>query len=87
MSVPELVLLAPGRRLTFAVEPSDRAHIFRRVGGSSGPWHRVAVYARSPFLDEDVFAPGTFLEYYLHVQAQAPDGTPATRSHLLSTTT
>ncbi|SFQ83460.1 hypothetical protein [Hymenobacter arizonensis] len=87
MPVPELARVATGRRLTFAAQPGERAHVFRRVGGAAGPWHRVAVNARCPFLDEDVLAPGTFVEYYVHVPAEAADGTARDRSLLLSTTT
>ncbi len=87
MPAPELALVATGRRLTFAARPGERAHIFRRVGGAAGPWHRVAVHARCPFVDEDVLAPGTVVEYYVHVPAEATDGTPQDRSLLLSTTT
>ncbi|UOQ75181.1 hypothetical protein [Hymenobacter cellulosilyticus] len=87
MLVPELTLVATGRRLAFASHAYERAHIFRRVGRSAGPWHRVAVNARSPFLDEDVLAPGTVVEYYIHVQDEAGDGAPQERSHLLSITT
>jgi hypothetical protein len=81
MPVPELVLVATGRRLTFAAHPGERAHVFRRVGGATGPWHRVAVHARCPFLDEDVLAPGTAVEYYVHVQAA--EGNPQNRSYRL----
>lgn len=87
MPVPELVLVATGRRLTFAAQPGERAHILRRVGGVAGPWHRVAVNARCPFVDEDVLAPGTFVEYYVHVQAEAVDGAARDHSLRLSTTT
>jgi hypothetical protein len=87
MPVPELALVATGRRLTFAAQPGERAHVFRRVGGAAGPWQRVAVHARCPFLDEDVLAPGTFVEYYVHVQVDAADGAARDRSHLLSTIT
>lgn len=86
MSVPELTVVATGRRLTFAARPGDRAHIFRRVGGATGPWQRVAVHAHSPFVDEGVLAPGTRVEYYVHVLGEAADGGAADRSHLLSTT-
>ena len=87
MPVPEILLVATGRRLTFTNEPGVRAHIFRRVGGAEGPWHKVAVYASSPFVDEDVLAPGTWVEYYVHVQAEAADGSVRNRSHLLSART
>ncbi|OGX81446.1 hypothetical protein BEN47_05725 [Hymenobacter lapidarius] len=82
-----LDVIPAGRQLAFARHPAERAHIFRRVGGRAGPWHRVAVYARSPYLDEDVLAPGTFVEYYVHVQADADAGTLQVCSHLLSATT
>lgn len=80
----ELALLRAGRRLSFGRHGTERAHIFRRVGGEKAPWQRVAVNAPSPFLDEDVFAPGTVLEYYVHVQAQSPEGTARDYSHLAS---
>ena len=82
---PVLAVVPAGRRLAFAHHPAGRAHIFRRVGGPAGPWHRVAVHARSPYLDEDVLAPGTFVEYYLYVQDDADS--LQDRSHLMSTTT
>ncbi|GAC1598278.1 MAG: hypothetical protein NVS3B25_24030 [Hymenobacter sp.] len=82
-----LALVAAGRQLAFAHHPTERAHIFRRVGGPAGPWQRVAIHARSPYLDEDVLAPGTFVEYYVHVPADSNEGTRQDRSHLVSTTT
>lgn len=82
MLLPQLTLVATGRQLAFA--DHERCHIFRRVGGTAAPWQRVAVNARAPFTDEDVLAPGTIVEYYLHVQTEAADGTPQNRSHLLS---
>jgi hypothetical protein len=85
--LPELAVVPAGRRLVFARHPTERAHIFRRVGGPAGPWHRVAVHARCPYLDEDVLAPGTFVEYYVHVQADTPTDALQDRSHLVSTTT
>lgn len=87
MPVPGLTLVATGRRLRFSARPGERAHIFRRVGGAAGPWHRVAVHARCPFVDEDVLAAGTFVEYYVHVPAEAADGAGQDRSLLLSTMT
>lgn len=87
MPVPELTLVATGRRLAFANQPNERAHIFRRVGGAAAPWQRVAVNARSPLVDEDVLAPGTVVEYYVHVHAETAEGAPGDRSHLLRTTT
>ena len=87
MPVPELALVAAGRRLTFSARPGERAHIFRRVGGAAGPWRRVAVHARCPFVDEDVLAPSTCVEYYVHVPAEAADGSARDRSLLLSITT
>ena len=86
MAVPELTPVATGRRIAFARHPGERAHLFRRVGGPAGPWHRVAVNARCPFVDEDVLAPGTFVEYYVHVQADAADSSSQNRSYLLDTT-
>jgi len=82
----ELTLLLSSRRLSFRSNGTERAHIFRRVGGEQAPWQRVAVNTRSPFLDEDVFAPGTFLEYYVHVQAQSLGGTAQDHSCLVSIT-
>ena len=87
MPVPDLTLVATGRQLIFTDRLGERAHVFRRVGGAAGPWHRVAVHARCPFVDEDVLAPGTFVEYYVHVQAEAADGPTQDRSLLLSLTT
>lgn len=80
----DLVLTPEGRHLTFSKELLEVAHIFRRVGGETGPWQRVAVNTRSPYLDADVFAPGTKLEYY--VQHETQQGEPEGRSHLVSTT-
>jgi hypothetical protein len=60
------------------------AHVFRRVGGEAAPWQRVAVNARSPYLDTDAFAPGTLLEYY--VQHETQQGEPEARSHVVGTT-
>ncbi|GAA4492759.1 hypothetical protein GCM10023172_00400 [Hymenobacter ginsengisoli] len=80
----DLVLTPEGRHLTFSKELLEVAHIFRRVGGEAGPWQRVAVNTRSPYLDADVFAPGTKLEYY--VQHETQQGDPEARSHVVSTT-
>jgi hypothetical protein len=80
----ELTLTPEGRHLAFSKELLEVAHIFRRVGGEAGPWQRVAVNTRSPYLDTDVFAPGTKLEYY--VQHETQQGTKEARSHLVSTT-
>lgn len=84
MTVPELTLVATGRRLAFGSNPGIRAHLFRRVGGDGGPWQRVAVNASFPFFDEDVLAHGTLVEYCVHVQANASGGTAQDRSFLLS---
>lgn len=78
-----LTLTHEGRRLTFSKELLEVAHIFRRVGGDAGPWQRVAVNARSPYLDTDVFAPGTRLEYYALYATQ--QDAPEERSHIIST--
>jgi hypothetical protein len=86
MPFPDLTLVATGRQLTFATQPDERAHIFRRVGGETAPWQRVAVNARSPFVDEDVLALGSAVEYYLHVQGKTAEGAPIDRSHLVGTT-
>ncbi|MCA8833286.1 hypothetical protein [Hymenobacter pini] len=80
----ELTLTEEGRHLAFSKEVLEVAHVFRRVGGAAGPWQRVAVNTRSPYLDTDVFAPGTQLEYY--VQHETQRGEPEARSHIVSTT-
>ena len=80
----DLTLTPEGRRLAFSKELLEVAHVFRRVGGTAGPWQRVAVNTRSPYLDTDVFAPGTQLEYY--VQHETQRGAAEARSHLVSTT-
>lgn len=80
----DLTLTPEGRQLAFSKELLEVAHVFRRVGGEAGPWQRVAVNTRSPYLDTDVFAPGTQLEYY--VQHETQQGTAEARSHLVSTT-
>lgn len=81
------MLVVTGRRLTLSARLGERAHIFRRVGGAAGPWHRVAVHALCPFVDEDALAPGTRVEYYVHVPAPITDGALRDRSHLLEVTT
>jgi hypothetical protein len=81
----DIALTPEGRHLTFSKKLLEVAHIFRRVGGEAGPWQRVAVNTRSPYLDADVFAPGTQLEYY--VQHETQQGAPEERSHIVSTTT
>ena len=80
----DLDLLPTGRHLTFSKEMLEVAHVFRRVGGEAGPWQRVAVNGRSPYLDTDVFAPGTLLEYY--VQHETQQGQAEDRSHIVNTT-
>ncbi|MGI4872313.1 MAG: hypothetical protein ACRYFX_14190 [Janthinobacterium lividum] len=80
----DLSLTPEGRHLAFSKELLEVAHIFRRVGGEAGPWQRVAVNTRSPYLDTDVFAPGTKLEYY--VQHETQQGAEEAHSHLVSTT-
>jgi hypothetical protein len=80
----DLTLEPTGRHLAFSKEMLEVAHVFRRVGGEASPWLRVAVNARSPFLDTDTFAPGTLLEYY--VQHETQQGEPEARSHVVSTT-
>lgn len=80
----ELTLVPAGRQLTFSKAPLEVAHVFRRVGGEAGRWLRVALHYRSPYLDTQVFAPGTLLEYY--VQHETQQGAPEARSHLVSTT-
>ncbi|RSK45454.1 hypothetical protein [Hymenobacter rigui] len=80
----ELTLTPEGRHLAFSKDLLEVAHIFRRVGGEASPWQRVAVNARSPYLDADVFAPGTHLEYY--VQHETQQGKPEAHSHVVSTT-
>jgi hypothetical protein len=66
----ELTLIPEGRHLAFSKEMLEVAHVFRRAGGEVNSWQRVAVNARSPYLDTDAFAPGTCLEY--HVQHETP---------------
>lgn len=62
----DLTLTPPtGRHLAFSKELLEVAHVFRRVGGEASAWQRVAVNARPPFVDNDTFAPGTLLEYYV----------------------
>ena len=60
-----LTSLPTGRQSVFTETSQPVAHVFRRVGGAAGPWQCLAVNARSPYLDTDVFAPGTALEYYV----------------------
>lgn len=79
----ELTLSAEGRHLAFGEELQEVAHVFRRVGGTASPWTRLAVNARSPYVDADVFAPGTQLDYY--VLPETPQGAEESRSHLVST--
>ncbi|MBC6992111.1 MULTISPECIES: hypothetical protein [unclassified Hymenobacter] len=81
----DLTLEPTGRHIDFSKEMLEVAHVFRRVGGEAAPWQRVAVNARSPFLDTDTFAPGTLLEYY--VQHETQQGEPEACSHVVSTTT
>ena len=81
----DLTLVPTGRPLAFSKEMLKVAHVFRRVGGEAAPWQRVAVNARSPYLDTDAFAPGTLLEYY--VQHETQQGQSEARSHVVSTTT
>ncbi|GAB2845075.1 hypothetical protein [Hymenobacter ruber] len=80
----DLTLTPTGRHLAFSKEMLEVAHVFRRVGGETSSWQRVAVNARSPYLDADTFAPGTLLEYY--VQHETQQGEPEARSHVVSTT-
>lgn len=80
----DLTLEPTGRHLAFSKAMLEVAHVFRRVGDEAAPWQRVAVNARSPYLDTDVFAPGTLLEYY--VQHETQQGDEEARSHVVSTT-
>ncbi|MBO3272138.1 hypothetical protein [Hymenobacter defluvii] len=80
----DLTLVPEGRHLAFSKDLLEVAHVLRRVGGEASAWQRVAVNARSPYLDTDAFAPGTLLEYY--VQHETQQGTPEARSHVVSTT-
>ncbi|MBD2717202.1 MULTISPECIES: hypothetical protein [Hymenobacter] len=80
----DLTLTPTGRHLAFSKEMLEVAHVFRRVGGEAGPWQRVAVNARSPYHDQDAFAPGTQLEYY--VQHESQQGEQEARSHIVGTT-
>ena len=61
----------------------EKEAVFRRVGGEAAPRQHVAVNARSPFSDEETFAPGTLLEYY--VQHETQQGDAEARSHRVST--
>ncbi|RYU84803.1 hypothetical protein [Hymenobacter persicinus] len=79
----DLTLEPAGRHLAFSKDLLEVAHVFRRVGEASS-WQRVAVNARSPYLDTDAFVPGTLLEYY--VQHETQQGEPEARSHVVSTT-
>jgi len=80
----DLTLKPTGRLVAFSKEMLEVAHVFRRVGSETSAWQRLAVNARSPFLDADAFAPGTLLEYY--VQHETQQGEPEARSHVVSTT-
>ena len=80
----DLTLTPAGRHLAFSKELLEVAHIFRRVGGEAAPWTRLAVNTRSPYLDADVFAPGTQLDYYIQHETQR--GGKEARSHIVSTT-
>lgn len=80
----DLTLEPTGRHLAFSKDLLEVAHVFRRVGGEAAPWQRVAVNARSPYLDTDALAPGTLVEYY--VQHETQQGEPEARSHVVSTT-
>ena len=80
----DLTLELTGRHVAFSKEMLEVAHVFRRVGGEASAWQRVAVNARSPYLDTDTFAPGTLLEYY--VQHETQQGEPEARSHVVGTT-
>lgn len=80
----DLTLVSDGRYLAFSKDLLVVAHIFRRVGGEAGPWQRVAINTRSPYLDADVFAPGTVLEYY--VQFEPQQGPPEAHSSVASIT-
>lgn len=82
---PELAVGSTGWRLIFAQHSTERAHIFRRVGGPTGPRHRVAAHSRSPYFDEDVLKPSTFVEYDVYVQAEADN--IQDRSHPMSAST
>ena len=80
----DLTLGPAGRYVSFSKELLEVAHVFRRVGGDSSTWQRMAVNARSPYLDTNTFVPGTLLEYY--VQHETQQGEPEARSHVVSTT-
>lgn len=80
----DLALELAGRHLAFSKELLEVAHVFRRVGGEASAWQRVAVNARSPFIDTNTFAPGTRLEYY--VQHETQQGEPEARRYLVSIT-
>ena len=80
----DMTLVPAESHLAFSKDLLEVAHVFRRVGGEASSWQRVATNTRSPFLDADVFAPGTLLEYY--VQHETQQGEPEARSHVVSTT-
>ncbi len=80
----DLTLTPAGRQVAFSKELLEVAHVFRRVGGETGRWLRVVVNYHSPYLDTDVFAPGTVLEYYVQHETQV--GAPEARSHTVTTT-
>lgn len=65
-----LTLAPTGWHLVFPKEMLEVAHDFCRVGGGAGAWQRVAMNARSPYHDQDVFAPGTQLRYYVQHESQ-----------------
>jgi hypothetical protein len=69
----ELTVLPAGRQLVFDKGRSEAAHVFRRVGGSTGTWSRLAAHARSPCLDAEAFAAGTPLEYYVQFATRFGD--------------
>lgn len=58
------------------------AHLFRRIGGASGTWTRLAANTRSPYLDAEIFTAGTQVEYY--VQLATRFGDEEARSRIVS---
>ncbi len=68
-----LSLVPAGRHLAFSKERSEVAHLFRRVGGAAGTWTRLAANARSPYLDAEVFAADTPVEYYVQLATRFGD--------------
>jgi hypothetical protein len=80
----DVTLSLTGRRVTFTKDPLEKVHVYRRVPSRSLAWELVALDARSPFLDRDLFPPGTTLEY--HVQHLTQQNEYRYHSHLVQLT-